>query len=102
MRGFNDQHAEAISFSRPTRVARHQPGAFSFLMEELIDASPPNYGGGCQLMTPIFGLLSFLYIQKTEGPKPSSVWILQALNWLFMIFPIAVILIFMLMFIDFQ
>ncbi|MFK8794027.1 hypothetical protein [Planococcus plakortidis] len=75
---------------------------FSFLMEELIDASPPNYGGGYQLMTPVFGLLSFLYIQKTEGPKPSSVWILQALNWLFMIFPIAVILIFMLMFIDFQ
>lgn len=72
---------------------------FSFLMEELIDASPPNYGGGMQLMTPVFGLISFLYIRKTEGPKPSGVWILQTLNWLFMIFPIAVIIIFILAFI---
>ncbi|ALS76335.1 hypothetical protein AUC31_14520 [Planococcus rifietoensis] len=72
---------------------------FSFLMEELLDASPPNYGGGMQLMTPVFGLVSFLYIRKTEGPKPSGVWILQALNWLFIIFPIAVIFIFMLAFI---
>ena len=72
---------------------------FSFLMEELIDASPPNYGGGMQLMTPVFGLVSFLYIRKTEGPKPSSVWILQSLNWLFIVFPIAVIFIFMLAFI---
>ncbi|MGM0896983.1 MAG: hypothetical protein ACQEV0_03735 [Bacillota bacterium] len=71
----------------------------SFLVEELIDASQPNYGGGLQLMTPVFGLLSFLYIRKTEGPKPSGMWILQALNWLFMIFPIAVIFIFMLAFI---
>lgn len=72
---------------------------FSFLMEELIDASPPNYGGGMQLMTPVFGLISFLYIQKTEGPKPSSLWIFQSLNWLFIVFPIAVIFIFMLAFI---
>lgn len=72
---------------------------FSFLMEELIDASPPNYGGGMQLMTPVFGLISFLYIQKTDGPKPSGIWILQALNWLFIIFPIAVFFIFMLAFI---
>lgn len=72
---------------------------FSFLMEELIDASPPNYGGGRQLMTPVFGLISFLSIQKTEGPKPNGIWILQALNWLFIIFPIAVIFIFMLAFI---
>jgi|GEM_PF-6705915 len=72
---------------------------FSFLLEELVDASPPNYGGGMQLMTPVFGLVSFLYIRKTQGPKPSGVWILQALNWLFMIFPIAVIFLFMLAFI---
>lgn len=72
---------------------------FSFLMEELIDASPPNYGGGMQLMTPVFGLISFLYIQKTEGPKPSSLWIFQSLNWLFIVFPIAVMFIFMLAFI---
>lgn len=72
---------------------------FSFLMEELIDASPPNYGGGMQLMTPVFGLVSFLYIQKMDGPKSSGIWILQALNWLFIIFPIAVFFIFMLAFI---
>lgn len=72
---------------------------FSFLMEELIDASPPNYGGGMQLTTPVFGLVSFLYIQKTDGPKPSGIWIFQALNWLFIIFPIAVFFIFMLAFI---
>ncbi|MFP3323467.1 hypothetical protein R0K05_10170 [Planococcus sp. SIMBA_160] len=72
---------------------------FSFLMEELLDASPPNYGGGFQLMTPVFGLLSFLYIRKTEGPKPSGIWILQAANGLFIIFPIAVIIIFILAFI---
>lgn len=72
---------------------------FSFLMEELLDASPPNYGGGFQLMTPVFGLLSFLYIRKTEGLKPSGIWILQAANGLFIIFPIAVIIIFILAFI---
>lgn len=72
---------------------------FSFLMEELLDASPPNYGGGFQLMTPVFGLLSFLYIRKTEGPKPFGIWILQAANGLFIIFPIAVIIIFILVFI---
>lgn len=72
---------------------------FSFLIEELVDASSPNYGGGLSLLTPLFGLISFLYIRKTEGEKPSAIWILQGLNWLFMLFPIAIILIFMLAFV---
>lgn len=66
---------------------------FSFLLEELIDASPPNYGGGFSLLTPLFGLISFLYIRISEGVKPSFVMILQLLNWLFILFPTTVIII---------
>ncbi|QHJ69894.1 hypothetical protein [Planococcus halotolerans] len=65
---------------------------FSFLIEELVDAAPPNYGGGLQLLTPLLGFISFWYIKKTEGEKPSGIWVLQALNWLFILFPIAAIL----------
>ncbi|MFJ7933794.1 hypothetical protein [Sporosarcina sp. NPDC096371] len=63
----------------------------SFLIEELIDASEPNYGGGWSLSTPVFGLVSFIYIRKFVEKKSSSlIWILQGLNWFFILFPIAV------------
>lgn len=39
---------------------------FSFLIEELVDDSSPKYGGGLSLLTPLFGLISFLYIRKQK------------------------------------
>lgn len=63
----------------------------SFLIEELIDASEPNYGGLWSLSTPVFGLISFIYIRKFIGKKPVFlIWILQGLNWVFILFPIAI------------
>ncbi len=65
----------------------------SFLIEQLIDASEPNYGGGWSLSTPVFGLISFIYIRKFVEIKSNSLkWILQGLNWLFILFPIAAFL----------
>ncbi|KRF67229.1 hypothetical protein ASG99_16500 [Bacillus sp. Soil768D1] len=71
----------------------------SFLIEELIDASPPNQGD-LAFLTPIIGLISFAYIRKsTDKNYTLLIWILQGLNWLFIVFPIAVIAFFMLAFI---
>lgn len=73
---------------------------FSFTVEELIDASEPNYGGAFKLMTPVLGLISFFYIKKYQTKKnPFLVWLLQGLNWFFIVSPVAIILIFMLAFI---
>ncbi|MFD4818180.1 hypothetical protein [Peribacillus butanolivorans] len=71
----------------------------SFLIEELIDASPPNHGD-LAFSTPIIGLISFAYIRKsTDKNYMLLIWILQGINWLFLVFPIAVIAFFMLAFI---
>ncbi|RDW17436.1 hypothetical protein [Oceanobacillus chungangensis] len=73
---------------------------FSFTVEELIDASEPNYGGGFKLLTPVFGLISFFYIRKyLADTNRVLIWVLQGLNWFFIILPVAVIIIFMLAFI---
>lgn len=62
----------------------------AFLIEELIDASEPNYGV-TGLFTPVIGLISFIYIRKLEGKKKIFLLIvLQLFNWIFIIFPIAV------------
>ncbi len=62
----------------------------AFLIEELIDASEPNYGV-TGLFTPVIGLISFLYIRKVEGKKQNVLFrVLQLFNWIFIIFPIAV------------
>ncbi|ATP40157.1 hypothetical protein CSE16_08900 [Solibacillus sp. R5-41] len=61
----------------------------SFLIENIIDASEPHYGGGWELSTPIFGLISLIYIKKfTEKKSSALVRILQGLNWIFIIFPV--------------
>lgn len=71
----------------------------SFMVEELIDASPPNHGV-LAFLTPIIGLISFAYIKKsTKKNYTPLIWILQGLNWFFILFPIAVIAFFMLAFI---
>lgn len=63
----------------------------SFLVEELIDASPPNYGD-LAFLTPIIGLISFAYIRtSTEKNYTPLIWILQGLNFFFILLPIAFI-----------
>ncbi|TQR14695.1 hypothetical protein [Psychrobacillus vulpis] len=63
----------------------------SFLIEELIDASEPNYGGGLGMSTPVIGLISFIYIRKFAEKKSSSlIRTLQGLNLLFILFPVVV------------
>lgn len=70
----------------------------SFLIEELIDASPPNYGS-LAFLTPIIALISFAYIRKATDKKFTLLrWILQGLNWIFIVLPLAVMVIFMLAF----
>ncbi|MDR7002731.1 hypothetical protein [Neobacillus niacini] len=62
----------------------------AFLIEELIDASDPNYGV-TGFFTPIIGLISFIYIRKLAGKKKILLLrVLQLFNWIFIIFPIAV------------
>ncbi len=73
---------------------------FSFTVEELIDASMPNYGGPFKLLTPVFGLVSFFYIRKHNAKiNKFLIWLLQGSNCFFIVFPIAIIMIFMLAFI---
>ncbi len=60
----------------------------SFLVEELLDASEPNYGF-LGFLTPIIALVSLLYIKKFKRENLSYlVRIIQGLNWVFIIFPI--------------
>jgi hypothetical protein len=62
----------------------------AFLIEELIDASDPNYGV-TGFFTPIIGLISFIYIRKLKGKNSILLLrVLQLFNWIFIIFPIAV------------
>jgi len=63
---------------------------FSFLIEELIDASAPNYGAW-GLSTPVLGFISFLYIRKfVEKKSGTLIRTLQGLNWVFILFPIVI------------
>ncbi|RDI37926.1 hypothetical protein [Falsibacillus pallidus] len=62
----------------------------AFLIEELIDASDPNYGVA-GFFTPIIGLMSLIYIRKLEGENLIPLLrFFQICNWMFIIFPIAV------------
>ncbi|MDH5164181.1 hypothetical protein MHI39_24460 [Heyndrickxia sp. FSL K6-6286] len=62
----------------------------AFLIEELIDASDPNYGVA-GFFTPIIGLISFIYIRKCAGKKINLLLrVLQLFNGIFIIFPIAI------------
>lgn len=73
---------------------------FSFTVEELIDASAPNYGGPFKLLTPVFGLISLIYIRKHHSRMNKSlIYLLQGLNCFFIFSPLAIILFFMLAFI---
>lgn len=70
----------------------------SFLVEELLDATEPNYGY-LGYLTPIVALISFLYFKKFKRDNLSYlVRILQGLNWFFFILPIAVLMSFVLAF----
>lgn len=40
---------------------------FSFLVEELLDASPPNYGGGMQLLTPVLASFHFSIFKRRKA-----------------------------------
>jgi len=60
----------------------------AFLIEELIDASEPNYGI-LGFFTPVIGLISFLYIKKLEE-KSFLLHLLQLLNGLFIIFRVMI------------
>ena len=63
----------------------------SFLIEELIDATEPNYGGGLALTTPVFAFISFTYIRKfAKNNSSSSIRILQGLNLFFILFPVII------------
>ncbi|WP_433746688.1 hypothetical protein [Falsibacillus pallidus] len=62
----------------------------AFLIEELIDASDPNYGV-TGFFTPIIGLMSLIYIRKLEGKNRILLLrFFQLFNLVFIIFPIAV------------
>ena len=62
----------------------------AFLIEELIDASEPNYGI-MGLLTPITGLISIIFIKKSVGNKRNVlVRVLQVFNWIYILFPIVV------------
>ncbi|TMN18795.1 hypothetical protein [Lentibacillus cibarius] len=66
-----------------------------FMVEELIDASPPNYGAPLLFLTPIFGLISLSYISHYATKKNTLlIWLLQGLNCFFTIFPLIVLIIF--------
>ena len=72
---------------------------FAFMIDELIDASPPNYGWLGFLM-PIIGLISFSYVKKFKEEKPVVLKrLLQGLNWIFILFPVIILGIFILAFI---
>lgn len=69
-----------------------------FLVEELLDASEPNYGY-LGFLTPIIAVLSFLYINKFIGDNPSYfVRVLKGFNWFFIIFPLLVLVMMILAF----
>lgn len=71
----------------------------AFIIEELIDASSPNYGGLGFLM-PVIGFISLSYIRKFKEKRLAVLkWILQLLNWLFILFPVIILGIFILAFI---
>lgn len=60
------------------------------LIEELINASDPNYGI-TGFFTPIFSLVSFIYIRKVAGKNLTFLLrVLQLINLIFIIFPIVV------------
>lgn len=62
----------------------------AFLIEELIDASEPNYGL-MGLLTPITGLISIIYIKKfVRNKRNVLVRVLQVFNWIYILFPIVV------------
>lgn len=62
----------------------------AFLIEEIIDASDPNYGL-TGFFTPIISLVSFIYIRKFVGKNlPFLLRVLQLVNLIFIIFPITV------------
>ncbi len=62
----------------------------AFLIEELSDASDPNYGI-TGFFTPITGLISFIYIKKFAEVKLNVLLrFLQLFNMVFIIFPIIV------------
>lgn len=70
-----------------------------FMIEELIDASPPNYGSLGFLM-PVIGFISFSYIRKYKGKEFIGLKRgFQVLNWIFILFPVMVFGIFILAFI---
>ncbi|SES28817.1 hypothetical protein [Salipaludibacillus aurantiacus] len=71
----------------------------SFLVEELLDATEPNYGF-LGFLTPLMALISLLYIRKFGRQNASLLKkMLQGLNWFFIIFPIIVIAYIMLSFV---
>lgn len=64
---------------------------FLLLVEELIDATEPNYGVWSFLM-PVFGWISFYYIRITsKGKVHVSLKIMQGLNVFFIVFPLIII-----------
>lgn len=68
----------------------------SLLIEELVDATSPNYGG-FGLLTPFIALISFFFIRKRVEHRNSPLMkILQIINGLFVIFPIGVFVMFIL------
>ncbi|WP_027964000.1 hypothetical protein [Halalkalibacillus halophilus] len=70
----------------------------SFLIEELIDATEPNYGG-LAFFTPIIALISLLYIRNLKSEIRSYLFrSLQVLNWFFIIFPFTVFIVIFLAF----
>lgn len=63
-----------------------------FLIEELIDATDPNYGS-LALWTPVIAVISLIYIKKFVVKKNTVfIRILQVLNWFFILFPILILL----------
>ncbi|WP_018922683.1 hypothetical protein [Salsuginibacillus kocurii] len=71
----------------------------SFLLSELIDATPPNYGG-FGLIAPILSMIA-LYSLREWKTKSYSKLVLQVVHWLFIIFPICVFVVIAIAFIPF-
>lgn len=62
-----------------------------FLIEELIDATDPNYGS-LALLTPVISVISLIYIKKFVVKKHVFIRMLKVLNWFFILFPILILL----------
>lgn len=66
----------------------------SFLIKALFDAPAPVLGGFALLVSPLIASISIFYIGRKQFENKSGyvIQILQIINWLFIVFPVAVLI----------